>query len=176
MLFFSLKKSNRCQQYTLTFCKMVFKSLLYYLLLLLLLFLSVCPFSGVETANQKIYINIIYIKPKYSGCRQLVFLSLCVAVSRRGKGTFLSVHSIWRTHSEEEKQAGEESEGKKQRFSSNEYLAGVLPESWLVCSSINSSILYPSNSLREDVAAAWGDSQGQLIGSSWLDPRSFSTS
>lgn len=70
-----------------------------------------------------------------------------------------------------------ESEGKKQRFSSNEYLAGVLPESWLVCSSINSSVLYSSISLREeDVAVARGYSQGQLIGSSWLDPRSFSTS
>lgn len=50
-----------------------------------------------------------------------------------------------------------EKEGKKQRFPSNEYLAGVLPESWLVCSSINSSVLYPSVSLREeDVAEARG--------------------
>lgn len=38
----------------------------------------------------------------------------------------------------------EEGEGKRQRFSSNEYLVGVLLESWLVCSSINSWILCPS--------------------------------
>lgn len=38
----------------------------------------------------------------------------------------------------------EEREGKRQRFSCNEYLVGVLLESWLVCSSINSWILCPS--------------------------------
>lgn len=73
-----------------------------------------------------------------------------------------------------------EREGKKQRFCSNEYLAGVLPESWLVCSSINSSVLSLRLFARRrcccSVRLGTTSWRGQLIGSSWLDPRSFSTS
>lgn len=74
--------------------------------------------------------------------------------------------------------------GKRQRFSSNEYLVGVLLESWLVCSSIIPWVLYPSISpqvrtpaqrirRRCSVRLVMASCQRQLIGSSRIDPRSF---
>lgn len=73
---------------------------------------------------------------------------------KKKKRIFLTAPAIWRAHSQRRGNWGrglgmgalwaEEGEGKRQRFSSNEYLVGVLLESWLVCSSINSWVLYPS--------------------------------
>lgn len=75
---------------------------------------------------------------------------------------------------------------RRQRSPSNEYLVGVLPESWLVCSSINSWILHSSFFF---LFLCWQAPGGgyyggvglvllasclaRLIGSSWLDPGSF---
>lgn len=79
--------------------------------------------------------------------------------------------------------SGGRGERTRQRFSSNEYLVGVLLESWLVCSSINSWVLYPSVPLfckrarwrrcRCGMRLVVASCQRRLIGSSWIDPRSF---
>lgn len=100
------------------------------------------------------------------------------------------ISSILRSSESEEgrgrwarQEEGEEEEGKRQRFSSNEYLVGVLPESWLVCSSIIPWVLYPSIPplartaaqrirCRCSVRLVMASCQKQLIGSSRIDPRS----
>lgn len=105
------------------------------------------------------------------------------------KRIFLSSHPIWREHSEEGRgsrggQASRKKGGRKQIFSSNEYLVGVLLESWLVCSSIIPWVLCPSIlpqvrtlaqriRCRCSIRLATASCQRQLIGSSRFDPRSF---
>ncbi len=120
---------------------------------------------------------------------------LSVSKSPEKKGNFLSSHTIWRAHTQRRGRGSRGREGgrlasrgrggKRQRFSSNEYLVGVLLESWLVCSSIIPWVLYPSIPpqvrtpaqrirCRCSVRLVMASCQRQLIGSSRIDPRSFS--